>query len=68
MAWQIRRLSVVFDVRAPYSGGLTFLGYFALYCSLAIRQHTHQKQEGVVKQRNLSYCRQYLVTYYTVGE
>ena len=27
MAWQIR-LSVVCDVRVPYSGGLTFPGYF----------------------------------------
>jgi len=36
-------LSVVGDVRAPYSGGLTFRGYFASYCSLAIRQLTHQK-------------------------
>jgi len=31
-------------VRAPYSGGLTFREYFAPpYCSLAIRQLTHQK-------------------------
>ena len=36
-------VSVVCDVRAPYSGGLTFWGYFAPYCSLAIRQLTHQK-------------------------
>jgi len=27
MAWQIR-LSVVCDMRAPYSGGLTFRGHF----------------------------------------
>jgi len=34
--------SVVCDVRAPYSGGLTFRGYFifAPYCSLAIRRNT----------------------------
>ena len=76
MAWQIR-LSVC-RLRAPYSGGLTFRGYFAPYCSLAIRQLTDQKsrrsskgitpsesvkQEGVVKQVNLAYRRQYLVIY-----
>ena len=36
-------LSVVCDVRAPYSRVLTFRKYFAPYCSLAIRQLTHQK-------------------------
>ena len=34
MAWQIRP-SVVCDVRAPYSGGLTFRGYF---CIIRCRQ------------------------------
>jgi len=31
--------------RAPYSGGLTFRGYFCttVVCSLAIRQLTHQR-------------------------
>jgi len=39
-------LSVVCDVRAPYSWGIFFLDIFAPYCSLAIRQLselTHQK-------------------------
>ena len=36
-------VSVVCDVRATYSGGLTFRGYFEPYFSLAIRQLTHQK-------------------------
>jgi len=43
------RLSVVCDVRAPYSGGLTFRGYFAPYCSLAIRQLIHQKITKIVR-------------------
>ena len=49
MAWQIQsvvcRLSVVCDVHAPYSGGLTFRGFFAPYCSMAIRQLTHKNHE-----------------------
>ena len=41
MARQICRLSsVVCDVRAPYSGGLTIRDIFALHCSLSIRQLT----------------------------
>jgi len=42
-------LSVVCDVRAPYLGGLTFRDYFAPYCSLAIRQLTHQKSRRSFK-------------------
>jgi len=45
MAWQIR-LSVVCDVRAPYSRSLPFRGYFYL----AIRQLIHQKSRRSSKE------------------
>ena len=44
------RLSVVCDVRAAYSVGLTFRRFFAPYCSLAIRQLIHQKSRGSSKE------------------
>jgi len=79
MAWQIRLsvcLSCVTCVH-PTHGVQLFWDIFALYCSLVIRQLTHRKsrrsskgitpervkQEGLVKQANLPYRRQYLVTY-----
>jgi len=46
-------VSVVCDVRALYSGGLTFWGYFAPYCS-QLRQLTHQKSRRSSKGITLS--------------
>jgi len=45
----VRRLSVVSDMRASYSGGLTFLGHFYTICSLAIRQLIPPKITKIVQ-------------------